>query len=239
MPTEDESSPQSLLDKALHLLRTTVNGYFEIINESIRGDVNEAYNELKDGCLAVQTIENESRHTAQQIIASAEQEAKGIIEGADLVAKQREEYHQQLVAERNKSIKRYNEAVFVLQNTIKLQGAEYSEAAQNKHTVNLCKFIKGCHEVLVQNATISSTRAEQARLSHEDFKTKYDSLLIKYNVEYGSFGYVSSAMWFHDSQPSLGSGRACYPNCMISRTAPGELEETIRHFMLPEPFPHT
>ena len=183
VPTEDESSPQSSLDKALHLLRTTVNGYSEIINESIRGDVNEAYNELKDGCLAVQTIENESRHTAQQIIASAEQEAKGIIEGADLVAKQREEHHQQLVAERNKSIKRYNEAVFVLQNTIKLQGAEYSEAAQNKHIVNLCKSIKGCHKVLVQNATISSTRAEQARLSHEDFKTKYDSLLIKYNAE--------------------------------------------------------
>ena len=35
-----------------------------------------------------------------------------------------------------------------------------------------------------------------------------------------------------DSQPSLGSGRASYPNCMINRTAPGELLEN--QFMLPE-----
>ena len=28
-----------------------------------------------------------------------------------------------------------------------------------------------------------------------------------------------------DSQPSLGSGQGCYPKCMISRTAPGELLE--------------
>ena len=41
-----------------------------------------------------------------------------------------------------------------------------------------------------------------------------------------------------DSQPSLGSGRASHPNCMINRTAPEELEEIIRQFMLPEPLPH-
>ena len=41
-----------------------------------------------------------------------------------------------------------------------------------------------------------------------------------------------------DSQPSLGSGRASHPNRMINSTAPGELEETIEQFMLPEPLPH-
>ena len=45
-----------------------------------------------------------------------------------------------------------------------------------------------------------------------------------------NFACVSSAMWFHDSRPSLGSGQSIYPICMISRTAPGELEERIRHF---------
>ena len=40
-----------------------------------------------------------------------------------------------------------------------------------------------------------------------------------------------------DSQLSLGSSRASHPNCMINRTAPGELEETIRQLMLSEPLP--
>ena len=51
------------------------------------------------------------------------------------------------------------------------------------------------------------------------------------NVESGNFACVSSAMWFHDSHPSLGSGQSIYPNCMLNRTVPGEFLEINQCFL--------
>ena len=46
-----------------------------------------------------------------------------------------------------------------------------------------------------------------------------------------NFAYVSSAMWFHDSRPSLGSGQTIYPICMLNRTVPGEFLEINQCFL--------
>ena len=46
-----------------------------------------------------------------------------------------------------------------------------------------------------------------------------------------NFAYVSSAMWFHDSRPSLGSGQSIYPICMLNRTVPGEFLEINQCFL--------